>query len=109
MSQQFFGFDGSCWWREFQIYNLGQQIIGGFRGVNSPVSVPDLLARMIDTEIDGNTVDPCIKLALSVETGQSSIGFKEHILGDIKCVLMLCSVSLGQLIDRGLVTDNQYG
>ena len=49
---------------------------------------------VIDTEIDGNMVDPCIKLALSVETGQSSIDFKKHILGNIKCIFMLCSVSL---------------
>ena len=104
MSQQFFGFDESCWWREFQIYNLGQQIIGGFRGVNSPVSVPDLLACMIDTEIAGNTVDPCIKLALSVETGQSSIGFKEPwVISSVSS----CFVVYRWAIDRGWVTDNQ--
>ena len=97
MSQQFFGFDGFCWRRKIEIHDLGQQIIDGFRGVNSSLSVPDLLACMIDTEIDGNTVDPCIKLALSVETGQSSIGFKEHILGNIKSILMCFDVSLGQL------------
>ena len=107
MSQHLFGFDGSCWRKGFQIYNLGQQALGGFRGVNYPVSVPDFLALIIDTGVDGNTVNPCVKLAFSVETWQSSIGLKEHILGNIQCVLMLCRVSLGQLVDRSLVADNQ--
>ena len=54
-------------------------------------------ACAIDAEVDGDTVDPCIKSASPVETGQSSIGFKEHILGNIKSILMCFDVSLGQL------------
>ena len=97
MSQQFFGFNGFCWRRKIEIFDLGQQIIDGFRGVNSSLLVSYSLACAIDAEVDGDTVDPCIKSAPPVETGQSSIGFKEHILGNIKSILMCFDVSLGQL------------
>ena len=48
-----------------------------------------LPAHMINAAIDGNAIEPTVELRRLLEVLKTLIGFEEHVLANIKCVVRI--------------------